>query len=81
MLHPTLNTIEADHRGDAAGCLSTVVETWLRRARGEVKEDVRPTWRSLCVALSSINGALAEAIAREHGCGYINPIGLYILLL
>ncbi len=81
MLHPTLNTIEADHRGDVAGCLSTVIETWLTRAKGVVKEDVRPTWKSLCIALSYINVPLAETIAREHGCGYINPIGLYILLL
>ena len=81
MLHSTLEAIEAGHRGDVDRCLSTLISTWLRRAKGDVKEDVRPTWKSLCEALSYINGPLAETIAREHGCDYINPIGLYILLL
>ena len=77
MLHSTLEATEAAHRGDVDRCLSTLISTWLRRAKGDVKEDVRPTWKSLCEALSYINGPLAETIARHHECGYINPIGVY----
>ena len=79
MLYSALEAIEANHRGDVGRCLSVLISTWLRRAKGDVKEDVRPTWKSLCVAVSYIDQSLAETIAtRHHGCGYINPIGVYI---
>ena len=76
VLYSTLEAIEARHKGDVDRCLSVLISTWLRRAKGEVKENVRPTWKSLCESLSYINGPLAETIAREHRCGYINPIGV-----
>ena len=76
VLLPTLETIQANHKGDVTRCLSTLISTWLKRAKGDVKEDVRPTWKSLCEALSYINRTLAETIARHHECDYINPIGV-----
>ena len=76
MLHSTLEAIEAGHKRDVDRCLSVLISTWLKRAKGDVKEDVHPTWKSLCEALSYINGPLAETIARHHECGYINPIGV-----
>ena len=76
VLYSTLEAIEAGHKGDVTRCLSALISAWLKRAKGDVNKDVSPTWKSLCKALSYINGPLAEAIAREHGCGYINPIGL-----
>ena len=75
ILHSTLEAIEAAHNRDLMRYLSAVIDTWLRRPKGEVRDDVRPTWRSLCEALSHINGPLAETIASQHQCGYINPIG------
>ena len=75
ILHSTLYAIRAAHDRDLRMCLLAVIDTWLRRPKGEVRDDVRPTWRSLCEALSHINGPLAETIASQHQCGYINPIG------
>ena len=75
ILYSTLEAIRAAHNADVRLCLSAVIDTWLRRPKGEVRDDVRPTWRSLCEALSHINGPLAETIASQHQCGYINPIG------
>ena len=75
ILHSTLQSIETAYASNIERCLSQVIDTWLRRPKGEVRDDVRPTWRSLCEALSHINGPLAETIASQHQCGYINPIG------
>ena len=54
-------------------CLSAVIDTWLRRPKGDVTDDVRPTWSSLCEALSHINRPLAETIAGRH---HITSIGI-----
>ena len=75
ILYSTLQSIEAAYANNIERCLSAVIDTWLRRPKGEVRVSVRPTWRSLCEALSHINGPLAETIASQHQCGYINPLG------
>ena len=48
--------------------MSAMLEKWLRRPFGEVRDDVKPTWKSLCVALSHIDRPLAERLAEEHDC-------------
>ena len=78
VLQNTLATIEADCNGKVENCMSTMLEKWLRRAFGEVRDDVKPTWKSLCVALSHIDRALAERLAEEHHCGDISVSGWYI---
>ena len=71
----TLDSIEADYDGKVMICLSAVLDKWLRRPVGEVREGTLPTWKSLCKALSYINRPLAEIISVEHGCNYISPVG------
>ena len=78
VLQTTLATIEADCNGKVEKCMSTMLEKWLRRAFGEVRDDVKPTWKSVCVALSHIDRALAERLAVEHDCGDISVSGWYI---
>ena len=72
VLENTLATIEADHNG-VERCMSAMISVWLRRPEGEVTDRVIPSWRNLCVALSSIDRVLAEGIAVEHDCNYISP--------
>ena len=76
VLETTLATIEADHRLEGVErCMSAMISVWLRRPQGEVTDEVIPTWRNLCVALSPIDRGLAEGIAVEHDCKYISPTG------
>ena len=75
VLQNTRATIEVDCNGKVENCMSTMLEKWLRRAFGEVHDDVKPTWKSLCAALSHIDRALAERLAEEHKCGDISVSG------
>ena len=77
VLQNTLATIEADCNGKVENCMSAMLEKWLRRPLGEVRERVKPTWKSLCVALSHIDGALAERLAEEHDCRVNRMSGYY----
>ena len=72
----TLDSIEATHNGNVERCLPAVIDAWLRRAFGEVHDRVKPTWKSLCVALSHIDRALAERLAEEHDCGDVKMLGM-----
>ena len=76
VLENALAVIESDHRGDAVRSLSAVIEKWLTRPKGEVRDGVLPTWRKLCEALSYVNRSLAESISLEHNCNYISPAGI-----
>ena len=69
-------SIEATHNGDVEKCLPKVIETWLRRAFGEVHDGIQPTWSSLCAALSFIDRSLAESLAEEHDSGDVRMQGL-----
>ena len=64
----TLDTIEADCNNDVKKCIFAVVNTWLKRSLGQVCVDVKPTWRSLCLALSTIDRTLAKELAEKHDC-------------
>ena len=75
VLTNTLATIEADCNGKVEKCMSAMLEKWLKRPFGEVRDNVQPTWKSLCVALSHIDRALAERLAEKHDCGDINVSG------
>ena len=75
VLQNTLATIEADYNGKVEKCMSAMLEKWLRRPFGEAHDDVKPTWKSLCVALSHIDRTLAERLAKEHDCGDISVPG------
>ena len=75
-----LNIIEANCNGSVESCFEAMIAKWLQRPIGEVKDDVRPTWKSLCEALAHINRPLVETIAGEHDCGSIGLSGLHRLL-
>ena len=75
VLQYTLATIEADRNGKVEMCMSTMLDKWLRRPLGEVCDDVKPTWKSLCVALSHIDRPLAERLAKKHDYGDISGPG------
>ena len=75
VLENSLASIELTHKGEVERCLSAMLDKWLRRPRGETCVGVLPTWRDLCIALSSIDRTLAEALALEHGCNYISTTG------
>ena len=55
-----LDNIEADYDGKVMRCLSAVLEKWLRRPVGEVREGTLPTWKSLCKALSYFDRPLDQ---------------------
>lgn len=70
----TIDIIKANNVGDVEGCMYEVIDKWLKR---DVRKGVDcPSWKSLCIALSHIDGPLAEGISMEHGCGYINPVDM-----
>ena len=71
VVHSTLERIQADNKS-VRGCLMDMIASWLKKS---VIDGVVPTWRNLCIALSYIDKALAEAIAKEHDCGYISQTG------
>ena len=75
VLQYALDTIEVDCNGKVEKCMSAMLEKWLRRPLGEVQDDVKPTWNSLCVALSHIDRPLAERLAEKHDCGDISVPG------
>ena len=75
VMKPTLDIIQANNRGDVEGCMSEVIDKWLKRDVLDQGADP-PTWRNLCLALSHIDKPLAESISVEHGCGYISPTGI-----
>ena len=75
VLQNTLATIQADCNGKVERCMSAMLEKWLRRPLGEVHNIVQPTWKSLCVALSHIDRALADRLAEEHDCGVNRMLG------
>ena len=78
MLVYVLDGIDTDNSGKVKKCMSAMLDVWLRRPLGEVRDGVTPTWKSLCVALSHIDRPLAEVISVEHGCNYITPAGIII---
>ena len=61
--------IEANHRGDSARCLQTVLVKWLQKDYNHNRHGP-PTWRSLVKAVDNPAGgnncALAEAVAKKH---------------
>ena len=70
--------IEADHRGDSARCLQTVLVKWLQKDYNHSRHGP-PTWRSLVKAVDNPAGgnncALAEAVAKKHLGMYIGAVG------
>ena len=68
VLQNPLATIEANCFGNVERCMSAMLEKWLRRPVGEVRDSIQPTWGTLCEALSHIDRPMAKKIAKEHGC-------------
>ena len=61
----TLNTIEANHRGDVTRCLIDTLGAWLKQA-DQVKERGGPTHHTLIKALKEIGEvATADRIDKE----------------
>uniref|UniRef100_A0A1X7SXX2 Death domain-containing protein n=1 Tax=Amphimedon queenslandica TaxID=400682 RepID=A0A1X7SXX2_AMPQE len=62
LLHPTLEAIEADHRGNTSRCLMECLTKWLSKADQNVRH---LTWQSLVIAIRRLNETrVSENVAR-----------------
>ena len=62
LLYPTLEAIDANHRGNTSRCLMECLSKWLRKAD---KNLYPPTWQTLASALRKLDAhAVAENIEK-----------------
>ena len=68
LLHPTLEAIEATHRGNTSRCLMECLTKWLSRA----DKNVRPlSWQSLAIAIRKLDErTVAENIEKTSKNDY-----------
>ena len=67
----TINIIARNNSNDVTGCMSDMIEAWLKR---ETPEQPLPTWSRLCNAIANVDLSSAERIAADKGL-HIMPTG------